>query len=264
MKKAIIALVIIALAGFTYFQTDLFNSPGKIIANPAPEAALANVPLESIEMSNELWLVNGEHPIDAAKSKGITSLSGATSRALETWFGAASLVNIADFFIVSGYRTRKEQEQLYNEAMDKRYVARPDTSEHQIGLAVDIAATNVSGADLTDSTEGKWLKKTAWENGFILRYPEGKEHITGVAYEPWHFRYVGVPHAYYCYKESLTLEEYVILLRSGYSYQMRLQGKDYWVYHTTVENGSIEVPKDLPYQVSEDNAGGYIVTVQKR
>ena len=88
----------------------------------------------------------------------------------------------------------------------KDWVALPGTSEHQLGLAVDI------NADVTLSTSEEvydWFAKHAHEYGFILRYPEGKEDITGISYEPWHFRYVGLEAAQEIYAQGLCLEEYI-------------------------------------------------------
>lgn len=95
------------------------------------------------------------------------------------------------------------------------YSARPGQSEHQTGLAMDISAPSVQSALTTEvesTPEGQWLRENAHRYGFILRYPAGKEHITGYAYEPWHFRYVGRELAAFLKKKGLTLEEYYQLL----------------------------------------------------
>lgn len=86
-------------------------------------------------------------------------------------------------------------------------VALPGTSEHQLGLALDIIAEY--GADSTSTWQ--WLKENCWRYGFILRYPADKEDITGISYEPWHFRYVGVEAAREITEQGLCLEEYVEL-----------------------------------------------------
>ena len=123
-----------------------------------------------------------------------------------------------DFVLVSDFRTYQYQEQLYNnyvardgqEAADQ-YSARPGHSEHQTGLAVDVGSTD-SASNLTvefgDTPEYEWMKDVAHENGFIVRYPEGKEHITGYQYEPWHLRYIG-DEAEAIYESGLSLEEYL-------------------------------------------------------
>lgn len=115
--------------------------------------------------------------------------------------------------LMSGYRSYDYQVQLYNnyvaaegqEAADT-YSARPGFSEHQTGLTFDIGQMEY---DYGDTPEGTWLHTHAHEYGFIIRYPEGKEDITGYRYEPWHVRYVGVDVASEIYKRGITLEEYL-------------------------------------------------------
>lgn len=123
---------------------------------------------------------------------------------------------------VSGYRSYERQKNIYTsnlavkgEMHTSLYSAKPGQSEHQTGLAMDISSPSVQSAlttDVENTPEGKWLGENAAAYGFILRYPAGKEHITGYAYEPWHFRYVGKNLAAYLKKEGLTLEEYYQLL----------------------------------------------------
>ncbi len=121
-----------------------------------------------------------------------------------------------------GYRTEEEQKETFYEKVQaymsegyfrtsaeriaKEWVALPGTSEHQLGIAVDI------NADKTQSANEEvyaWLAENAYKYGFILRYPQGKEDITGTSYEPWHFRYVGIEHAQVIYENRFCLEEYL-------------------------------------------------------
>lgn len=125
-----------------------------------------------------------------------------------------------------GYRTAEEQEEIYNEKVQayrnegylragaeriaKEWVALPGTSEHQLGIAVDI------NADKTQSTNEEvytWLAGNAYKFGFILRYPQGKEETTGTEYEPWHYRYVGKEAAQEIFNDQICLEEYCENLR---------------------------------------------------
>ena len=128
---------------------------------------------------------------------------------------------------VSGYRTYAYQEQLFNEyaARDPQgancYSARAGQSEHQSGLALDmdngIGKTGLTEA-FADTAEGKWLWANAYKYGWILRYPRGKEPITGYIFEPWHYRYVGkTVAADFGPNSSMTLEEYLDELPSKYS-----------------------------------------------
>lgn len=116
---------------------------------------------------------------------------------------------------VSTYRSYEYQEKLYNNyVVDKGLYyadmasARAGHSEHQTGLAVDIANESLDYDNFESTKEFYWMKKNAYKYGFILRYPKGKFHITGFKYEPWHYRYVGIDIATYIYNNSLTLEEY--------------------------------------------------------
>ena len=127
----------------------------------------------------------------------------------------------------SSYRTRRTQEQLYankvrqwkgygysdSEARKKAaaIVAPPDTSEHQLGLAVDLVDASYQTLDTrqADTPAQKWLMAHSWEYGFILRYPTDKSDVTGIIYEPWHYRYVGKEHAKAIYESGLCLEEWL-------------------------------------------------------
>ncbi len=118
-----------------------------------------------------------------------------------------------NLFIVSGYRSYEYQKNLYNryvardgKAEADTYSARPGHSEHQTGLAFDICSLETS---FENTAEGKWLAANAHKYGFILRYPKGKQQITGYIYEPWHFRYIGVDKATAVYQSGLCLEEYL-------------------------------------------------------
>ncbi len=116
---------------------------------------------------------------------------------------------------VSTYRSYDYQKKLYNNYVkDKGYYyadmasARPGHSEHQTGLAVDIADSSLDYDNFENTKEFNWVKNNAHKYGFIMRYPKAKFHITGFKYEPWHYRYVGINIATYIYKNNLTLEEY--------------------------------------------------------
>lgn len=119
---------------------------------------------------------------------------------------------------VSGFRSYERQETIYLESMKKRgaehtekYIAFPGTSEHQTGLAMDVSCGELKGEleeTFAQTREGIWLEKNASLYGFIIRYPKGKEELTGYAYEPWHIRYVTKPLAFYLTKMRMVLEEY--------------------------------------------------------
>ena len=102
-----------------------------------------------------------------------------------------------DRYVARGY-SREEAERITNQS-----IAVPGTSEHQLGLAIDVACGNDAYA---------WLAQHSWEYGFILRYPYGKTELTGILYEPWHFRYVGVELASELFELGLCMEEYMNML----------------------------------------------------
>ena len=125
--------------------------------------------------------------------------------------------------IISGFRSYSRQSTLYNNYVNRdgkaaadTYSARAGHSEHQTGLAADINSLYQS---FIDTPEGKWLNNNCHKYGFIIRYPKGKESITGYIYEPWHIRYVGVDIATSLYNGGnwISLEEY-LGITSKYSY----------------------------------------------
>lgn len=120
-----------------------------------------------------------------------------------------------------GYRTEEEQQEILDDKIQtyinqgysqsraertaKEWVALPGTSEHQLGIAVDI---NADKSKCSNEEVYTWLAENAYKYGFILRYPPGKQEITGTSYEPWHYRYVGVEAAREIYEQGICLEEY--------------------------------------------------------
>ena len=142
--------------------------------------------------------------------------------ALEEMFRAATEEGI-ELFAVSGYRSYSRQEEVFNNEVALKgneaameAVALPGQSEHQTGLTMDISSRSVN-LDLTQdyeyTDEGRWLAENAHKYGFILRYPKGKEEITGYKFEPWHFRFVGKTYSKIIYEKNLTLEEYFELVK---------------------------------------------------
>ena len=129
--------------------------------------------------------------------------------------------------ICSSYRSQEKQESLFQNKVERlmgqgmnreeaeteaaKSVAVPGTSEHQLGLAVDIVDVNNQNLDKTqeDTAVQQWLMAHSWEYGFILRYPSGKSGLTGIIYEPWHYRYVGKDAAREIYEAGVCLEEYL-------------------------------------------------------
>lgn len=140
------------------------------------------------------------------------------AEALEMLFNAAEQEGHY-LFAQSGYRSYERQEVIFaanvnrdGEEAANQYSARPGESEHQTGLVMDITSEAVEYRLVEafgQTPEGKWVAENAHEFGFIIRYEEGKEHITEYQYEPWHLRYVGKDAAGYIFKNNITLEQYV-------------------------------------------------------
>lgn len=179
---------------------------------------------------------------------------------------------------VSGFRSRREQEDIYHASLaehgadfTRSYVALPGCSEHETGLAIDLAL-NQEPVDFlrpsfpTDGICGRFREK-APAYGFIERYQEGKEALTGIAPEPWHFRYVGIPHASLMALHNFCLEEYLDYL-TGFPYEgkhleVRIENKTFELFYVEAETDITEItlPGWLPFQVSGDNQKGFIFTL---
>ena len=203
-------------------HTDYIN------ATPAPTAAaLAADELNAGDGWMQL-LVNSSNAIpDGYAPTELTELSNGQSvdkriyPSLQSMFDDARAQGVYPV-VSSGYRTAKQQQSEMDDkiqeyiddgksedearALAATYVAQVGYSEHEAGLAIDIVA-KANKSD--DDTVWAWMKEHCAEYGFILRYPEGKEGVTGMSYEPWHFRYVGVEAAQKIMGAGITLEEYL-------------------------------------------------------
>ncbi|MBQ4267557.1 MAG: M15 family metallopeptidase [Clostridia bacterium] len=192
------------------------------------ERADFSKPVHVANMENgwQLILVNSEYKVpESWESEFVTLSCGEMVDKriypdLQDMFDTALSEGI-DLVVRSGYRSEKEQKEILikkigsfrkegygnTEAAEKAtdLVSMPGTSEHQLGIAVDINAENGTGKN----EAYKWLSENSYRFGFIVRYPSGKSHITGISYEPWHFRYVGKDHAKRIYESGQCLEEYL-------------------------------------------------------
>lgn len=193
-----------------------------------------NKQLYSVDQPGSLWwIVNKKRPLTKGyKPEQLTvpnvtlrlgssseqmRLDARAAEALPQLFNAAKSAGYS-LTLASGYRSESYQTQLYNSYVAKdgqaaadRYSAKPGTSEHQTGLSLDICISNTS-CNLDQSfgaTEaGKWVAQHAHEYGFVVRYLNGKEAITGYEYEPWHLRYVGKDLATQLFDSGQTMEEF--------------------------------------------------------
>lgn len=136
-------------------------------------------------------------------------------------------------------------------------VAIPGTSEHQAGLAIDVSVDGSTSLSFRNTEAGLWMKENSHKFGFVLRYAEEKTAITGINFEPWHFRYVGLPHATYMAENNLCFEEYIELLQNEKHIAAPGEnGSRFDVYYTTDPDEEYDGVID----VSGDNCGGAIVT----
>lgn len=170
----------------------------------------------------QIWLINGDHLIpefytcETQLTEGGVHLDKSCVEAFAAMFKACQAAGNAPRALV-GYRSYWDQLWIVKDTLEHvgpsglLYVAQPNASEHQLGLAVDVIDSNVkalnSGQEYTSTF--KWFQEHCWEYGFILRYLNGTHEITGVGYEPWHYRYVGVEVAMELKELGITLEEYL-------------------------------------------------------
>ncbi len=205
---------------------DTIETKGEIavVTNPASVHVLVNkkrnLPSDYIPED----LVVPDVPFSFSGDSPKKQMRKEAAAALEKLVAAAKKDDIT-LKAVSGYRSYKTQQSLFDSYAKKdgieaanRYSAHPGQSEHQTGLTMDISGASVNyqlTADLGKAKEGIWLAEHAAEYGFIIRYPEGKEDITGYTYEPWHIRYIGADAAKAVYESMLTFEQYFETLEVG-------------------------------------------------
>ncbi len=258
------------------------NSPET--SKPKYETTTVSVDNDEVD-TGYLVLVNGEHECTFAEDGKIVLLYGNEDKGESYGLATASIACRSDVLddlnrmldaymaatedggsiINSGYRTLEDQTQILNDRIESdgeeeayKYVALPGRSEHHTGLAFDIAAQQ-------DRT---WLPQYCREYGFIQRYRADKEELTGIAYEYWHYRYVGDPHAEIMMTKNLCLEEYISLIWDhpfSDPYEFDTEGGErYIIYYVPCGDGEkteIQVPAGMEYDISGDNVGGFIVTV---
>lgn len=187
----------------------LVNFDNKVHAGYRPSTLV----VQNDVFGSEVLLQNPEGSIDETAALSARDM-----------FKDALRAGMCRYVLTTAFRSVEYQTKVFQEKLEEcgeNYAANPyenpvsvlpgGASEHHTGLALDILSENHDRADdaFGETREGIWLAENAHRYGFILRYPKGKEHITGVIYEPWHFRYVGVADATFIYEHGLCLEEYV-------------------------------------------------------
>ena len=192
---------------------------------------------ELVIKPEDMWcliLTNAEYPVPEDYAVTLRDVSGTDQKVDERIY--EPLINMLEAMkaeglspvVCSGYRTLDKQEKLFNRkvsayvkkgrskeesyALARQTLSVPGSGEHCLGLAVDFYTRSYHQLEraFEKTPEGKWLREHAQDYGFTLRYDEGKEEITGIEYEPWHFRYVGIDVARYLKEHNLSLEEFYI------------------------------------------------------
>lgn len=233
-KALSIILILMAIAGSGYSEALDLSALGEI--EEAQVIAEGDtwtypIPYHLLISSDYIHLVNrerllGENDVpddllDDLKCRKVSydpiQMRETAANALYTLFDAAQEDGIY-LYAHSGYRSYRTQKTMYYRRLETRgyddgIVQYPGASEHQSGLAIDVINKSGIGKNFTNdafanSKEGKWLAENCWDYGFIIRYQEDKEDITGIGYESWHIRYVGVQVAQYMRDENLSLEEF--------------------------------------------------------
>ena len=191
---------------------------------------------DQLSLGGTLFLVNREYMITAdyvpddlvmpsvRRTSASVLMRKEAAEALEALFNAAKQEHNYTLVAVSGYRSYQTQQNIYRRRVKNAgqkkadlYVALPGSSEHQLGLAMDVGRrsnTKLKEA-FGDSPEGKWLAENCYRFGFILRYKQEWTETTGYAYEPWHIRYVGLEHALRIKELNIPFEDYIALIRSA-------------------------------------------------
>ena len=234
--------------------------------------------------SGLLKLVNKSHSLSADYVPQLVELSGLTSGgngirlrseaadALYAMLKAMEADGITSCNVISGYRSYSYQAQLVNDKVAKRVAngqnrqsaydqvtmstAPAGCSEHQMGLAIDFSTSSSTSVSFSGTAAGTWLREHAWEYGFILRYQEVKTGFTGIVSEPWHYRYVGVPHSQIIRANGWCFEEYIAYLHEHGAYSFIIGDETfdiYWTQDTAAEYDNI-------LDISSDNDGGWIIT----
>ena len=218
MKKTIFLLLLltIAVSVCTACQSVPHEPGGSPMSSPGKMVQTADI-------SADVLLVNADHPLpEDFEPKDLVNLyeqrrhfllanssiflEREAFEAANRMFKQAEDEDLNGFILTSGYRSRERQAELYAES-DGSTAQKPGCSEHETGLAFDVTTRYDTGT-FEDTPQFVWLLEHCWDYGFILRYPKGKEAITGIDYEPWHYRYVGETAAKIIREKEWTLEEY--------------------------------------------------------
>ena len=267
----LLSLCVMIFAAFKFFPGEMFllrsylpdfSAKSFITSSndiPTEETTFDELMENGAIVNDSLMLVNDEHPFPENYYPEITGYNGVSINPLAEK-GYVDLKNDVkkkfgkNLYIMSAFRTPDEQKEIIESGNE--YAANVYSSEHLTGLALDVYIKYYAGAGFIDSEEGQYVNEFCHNYGFIIRYPHYGEEITGIPYEPWHIRYVGLPHSKVIMDNNLTLEEYI---------ESFVPGVVYYYYHYFITRQdpekSFSVPKNsYNIEISPDNTGFYIVT----
>ncbi|WP_434311492.1 M15 family metallopeptidase [Hominifimenecus sp. rT4P-3] len=214
-----------------------------------------------MQKNDALYLVNVNHPIPSGREFDLVcykdtdvQMNACITKAYSDLSEKVMEVTGEKLYVRSSYRDREAQAVVLQENPDT--ATKPGASEHETGLALDVYVSQYGGYGFLKSEAGQYVNRYCYEQGFVIRYPWGKSGSTGVVHEPWHIRYVGLPHAELMYMRNQTLEEYLDSLEIGTFYQVGDQ-----LITRQRADGEIRLPKEgKSWSVSEDGLGNLIFT----
>ena len=257
MKKYIFILLLVGVGYFFFIKTPIETDMQISLADTSVvhgdlvlvnrEVALQADPVNLVEIPQDLSSnvqVQDRYLIQKQMLKPLQQL-----------FEAAQNDGVEHFILNSAYRSGKLQQQLFDEHGASLALPRGH-SEHQTGLSIDIGS--VYGT-MDNANEGRWLETKAAQYGFILRYPPDKVDITDINYEPWHFRYVGLPHSVIMKDKNMVLEEYLAFLKQKKLYKTMVHDTSYVIQYSKSAD-TTRIPETSHYTISGDNMNGFIIT----
>ena len=223
--------------------TDMIYDPADAYTYLTDVSDILDI-LDPADASPYLILVNTTHVLsendvpsdlvdvtDTRSDRAPAQMRAVPEKALQALLKEARAAGYTDVTVTSGYRSYYTQQSLFSSYVSRElsnhpswtreqaetqvatYSCRAGTSEHQSGLCVDMHNLPAADVRFAQTEAGQWLKENSWKFGFVVRFPEDKVEVTGISYEPWHFRFVGRTAAAQMYKQNLCLEEYVETLQ---------------------------------------------------
>lgn len=277
-------------------EIEVPDMPDESQMEDARDYGEATVPKERIRRG-PLMIVNSDFPTEDAE-EGLVSVfeqknEYLTTRDMQVYLMDEAMDALnrlaadfhdatghADLLIKEGYVTKEQQKRLYEADLQRTGASSsdlydmPGCNEFESGYTFELSLfVNGTFQDFTGEGDYEWVLQHCAEYGFIQRYPEDKADVTHVSEKPWVFRYVGIPHAWYMYKNKFCLEEYTELLElhpfeSEHAIINDQLGREYEVYYVSVDpddpapEAVVPMPIGYPYEYSGNNKHGFYVTVQ--